>query len=91
MIFDLDDRSCWAEIPFLLDQGPHRTSRPIRRPLQRELLRSFRVWLHETEPDPIDPLRLVEDKPDRRTSHQARILSFLEVLDESLLVFCSSV
>jgi hypothetical protein len=33
--------------------------------LQRELLRAFRVGLHETELDPLDPLRLVEDKSDR--------------------------
>jgi hypothetical protein len=32
--------------------------------LQRELLRTFCVGLYETEPDPLDPSRLIKDKLD---------------------------
>src|SRR5262249_32775325 len=64
MIFYLACCSLGTEVPLLPHDFAERLP-AIRRPSQDVLLRAFSSGLQEIHPDPPQPLRMVEQKPDR--------------------------
>jgi len=67
MIFRLACCPLGTEVPLLSHDFPEGLP-AIRRPTQDVLLRAFSSGLQEIHPDPPQPLRMVEEKPDRLLS-----------------------
>ena len=64
MVFCLAGCALGAEVPLLPHDFTERLP-AIRRPTQDVLLRALSEGLHEVQPDPLEPLRTGEEKPDR--------------------------
>ena len=71
MVFRLGSCALGAEVPLLPHDFTERLP-AIRRPTQDVLLRALSEGLHEIQPDPPEPLRMGEEKPDRLLSGPCR-------------------
>ena len=67
MVFRLAGCALGTEVPLLPHDFLERLP-AIRRPTQDVLLRALSARLHEVQPDPPEPLRMGEEKPDRLLS-----------------------